>query len=42
MVDEERYSLHQRLAEHFGERAGEALYTFVSNVLRHDNSLSSA
>ena len=42
MADEERYSLHQRLAEHFGKRTGEAMYTFVSNILRHDNSLSSA
>jgi CBS domain-containing membrane protein len=33
MADEERYGLHQRLAERFGERAGEALYTFVAAAL---------
>jgi hypothetical protein len=30
MADEERYGVHQRLAERFGERAGEALYIFVA------------
>ena len=33
MAEEERYGLHQRLAERFGERAGEALYTFVATAL---------
>jgi CBS domain-containing membrane protein len=33
MADEERYALHQRLAERFGERTGEALYTFVAAAM---------
>jgi CBS domain-containing membrane protein len=33
MAEEERYGLHQRLAERFGEGAGEALYTFVATAL---------
>jgi len=33
MADEEPHGLHQRLVERFGERVGDALYTFVACVL---------